>query len=177
MTIVDQLWASAPIVEFWVGGVPLHAGNKTPVAVRRGGRIVMHRTKSGRVSPKIALIDQSGERGVRWREAVQRAARRTGVRIVGSEPIALAVSYFLPRPAKHFRTGRYRDQLRTDAPAVPLSVPDLNKLTRALEDALTGVLYDDDRLIVAERLEKFCADPAIGPGATVRVHCLCEEAR
>jgi Holliday junction resolvase RusA-like endonuclease len=57
----------------------------------------------------------------------------------------------------------------------PASTPDLSKLLRATEDALTGVIWKDDARVVGyARLEKFyCGHPATDvldrPGAVIRV--------
>ena len=65
------------------------------------------------------------------------------------EPITHGVHvtarFVYARPKSHYRTGRNSHLLRDDAPAFKTSAPDLDKLQRALGDALTqaGVLRDD----------------------------------
>lgn len=59
-------------------------------------------------------------------------------------PVTLRVTFVRPRPAGHYgRTG-----LRPSAPAHPTVRPDLTKMLRALEDALTGVVWRDDAQVV-----------------------------
>jgi crossover junction endodeoxyribonuclease RusA len=69
-----------------------------------------------------------------WREAV----------------INAALTFRFPRPKHHFGTGRNAEKLKLSAPIYKESAPDLDKLVRAVGDALTqaGVLRDD-ALIVA----------------------------
>jgi crossover junction endodeoxyribonuclease RusA len=63
-------------------------------------------------------------------------------------PVALRVSYIMPRPKKHFGTGRNADVIKNDAPEWHTSKPDGDKLERAIFDALTksGVIADDSRI-------------------------------
>ena len=169
--LIERLWASAPVAEFWVGGQPSHAGNKLPVTRRRGGKMVMRRTASGRMSPVVDLVDQSRSRGARWREVLKFAARRTGVAIVGNCPIAVRWLFYLERPKLHYRACGKGLKPWAEAAAC-LKPPDLSKMVRAAEDALTGTLWDDDRLIVATQIEKRWAGLNEGPGVRCAVYCL-----
>jgi Holliday junction resolvase RusA-like endonuclease len=69
------------------------------------------------------------------------------------EPVELRVRFLMPRPAS---TPKYR--------LWPRSKPDLSKLVRATEDALSGVVLRDDALVVRLATEKVYDDP---PGATI----------
>ena len=59
--------------------------------------------------------------------------------------VHVTARFVFARPKSHYRTGRNSHLLRDDAPAFKTSAPDLDKLQRALGDALTqaGVLRDD----------------------------------
>lgn len=72
------------------------------------------------------------------------------------------------RPASHFGTGRNRNRLKPSAPHWKQTPPDLDKLERALGDALTqaGILRDD-ALIVHWDTSKIWADV---PYTEVRIH-------
>lgn len=72
------------------------------------------------------------------------------------EQAAVWLRFEFPRPKSHYRTGRHAHELRPDAPERHAVKPDVDKLARAILDALTaaGVLRDDSRvtdLIVAKR--------------------------
>ncbi len=55
----------------------------------------------------------------------------------------------IARPKSHYRTGRMTSHLLTgNAPLHPTSKPDLLKLARAAEDALTGLVWADDAQVV-----------------------------
>lgn len=60
-------------------------------------------------------------------------------------PVLVSVRLSFPRPRAHYRTGRYSDQLRPDAPELHTQYPDLDKCLRLVFDALTvaGVWADD----------------------------------
>lgn len=72
-----------------------------------------------------------------------------------TDPVRVAVSFIYARPASHYGTGRNAHVLKASAPHWKASAPDLDKLQRALGDALTqaGVLRDD-ALIVGWQPEK-----------------------
>lgn len=66
--------------------------------------------------------------------------------IVGG--VILRASFNFARPASHYRTGRNTGLVRTAAPIVHAQTPDLDKLLRALGDALTqaGAIQDDKQI-------------------------------
>lgn len=92
-----------------------------------------------------------------WREAVKAAAfdviswddsrLRPGYPLDGQ--LSLRVVFSFSRPRSHYRTGANNWMLRPNAPIAPTSKPDLSKLIRSTEDALTdaGVWRDDSRVV------------------------------
>ena len=89
------------------------------------------------------------------------------------------MTFTLQRPASHFRTGRYRELVKDTAPTMPTAPPDLSKLTRSTEDALTGVAYRDDaliaRLVVAKHFHTDAGTvPYVlpEPGCVIRIHTI-----
>ena len=66
-------------------------------------------------------------------------------------PVALTTTFYLPRPSSHFGTGRNAEQIKTSAPACPVSVnrDDADKMIRLVGDALTiaGVIKDDAQIV------------------------------
>lgn len=65
------------------------------------------------------------------------------------DPISVDATFMFARPRSHYGTGRNHDQIKPTAPFYKPTAPDLDKLCRAVGDALTqaGVILDD-RLIV-----------------------------
>lgn len=112
-----------------------------------------------------------------WREDVKNAglaAMGWGSRPCLDGPLSVSMVFYFPRPASHYGTGRNATRLRPSAPIAPHMPPDLSKLARATEDALTDarVWRDDSRVIEYTRLAKAYLDPAAGrstPGAVITI--------
>lgn len=89
------------------------------------------------------------------------------------EAVDLRLSFAFPRPAKHYGRRKGQPYLRDDAPRYPTarySTGDLDKLVRAVLDALTmgGVLVDDAQ-VVGIVTEKRWADGDLRPGVLFEV--------
>jgi crossover junction endodeoxyribonuclease RusA len=86
-----------------------------------------------------------------WREAVRAETQRAmNGRAPLAGPVKLHVTFRLPRPKGHYRTGRNAHLLRDAAPAWPDIRPDGDKLERAVWDGLTaGGAYADDGQVVS----------------------------
>jgi Holliday junction resolvase RusA-like endonuclease len=95
-------------------------------------------------------------------------------------PLVVRMVFTIVRPRGHYRTGKNANQLRADAPARPCVTPDLSKLARSTEDALTeaGLWRDDSRVVEYSRLAKVYAnedpDALASPGAVIDVCRLSE---
>lgn len=127
---------------FFVAGEPIPQGS-----LRRRGRWLTSD------NPRLAT----------WRRTVALVSyqvRRQRVALAG--PVRLQVAFVLPRP-------RLVPAHRLDRPCVK---PDLDKLLRAVGDALTGVLLQDDGQIVALAATKHYADELTPVGATITVTAL-----
>ena len=94
-----------------------------------------------------------------WKNLVAQEAGRISTGMLEG-PLSLHATFYRPRPASHFGSGRNAGVLKTSAPAYPATRPDTTKLLRAVEDALQGVLYRDDAQIVEQHVSKQWGDPA-----------------
>lgn len=131
-------------VEFNVLGEPQPQGSKTTV-VRAGRRPVM-REDNPLTGP--------------WRSTVTAAAvKAMGDRQLRSGPLRLRVVFVFPRPAGHWGTGRNAGRLKPSAPVYCRTRPDVDKLLRAVGDALTGVVFRDDAQVVIVAAEKHYGEP------------------
>lgn len=112
--------------------------------------------KSGR-----GVFIESSKKVRPWREAVKHAAldARAGESPIDA-PIEVRMVFTFNRPRGHYRTGRNSHVLRPDAPAQPCVPPDVSKLARSTEDALTdaGIWKDDARIVDYTRLAKVYAN-------------------
>lgn len=125
------------------------------------------------------VMIESSKKVKPWRQDVKQAALDA---IAGHPdwtpldgPLVASMTFTFARPKSHYRTGRNAHLLRDTAPARPAVTPDLSKILRSTEDALTGVIWADDARVVGYiHLGKFyagtdAADVLTMPGAVIRV--------
>jgi Holliday junction resolvase RusA-like endonuclease len=109
-------------LSFWVEGIPRPQGSKK--AFVRNGRVVL-----------VEASSQLGE----WRYQVGLAAKEAIFRDefwgVYEGPVRVEAVFYFPKPKS----------VKRELPSV---APDLDKLTRALFDAMTKIVYVDDALVV-----------------------------
>lgn len=63
------------------------------------------------------------------------------------EPIRVTMLFFMQRPKNHFRTGKFKGQLKENAPKLHTVKPDLDNLEKFVKDALNKVYWRDDSVI------------------------------
>ena len=149
-------------IQITVHGQPAPQGSKKFVGHNRAGRGVLIES-SKKVKP--------------WRSAVVAAAVPLRPAAPLDGPLVADMVFTMPRPRSHYGTGRNAGQLKERyVSAVPDRTPDLSKLVRSTEDALTdaGVWADDARVVAYGRLIKLYAgdsdpDALDVPGAVIRV--------
>lgn len=127
-------------IRFTVHGVAQPAGSKKGFVNRSTGRVI---------------ITDDAKKSRPWKAQVSDAA---GEAMHGRDlldgPLLLELTFWVNRPKGHFGSGKNHAAVRTAAPWAPTVKPDLLKLARAVEDALTGVVYRDDSQITYEVLQK-----------------------
>lgn len=130
-------------IQFTVLGRPQQRGSKiaAPIPKRGGGWV---QTPDGR--PVVAARDMN-PKSKDWMHSVRAAAHEAYDGPLLHGPISLSVGFFFRRPKSHYRTGKFSGQLKDSAPEIHAQSPDLAKLVRCLEDALTGVVWHDDRQV------------------------------
>ena len=97
------------------------------------------------------VMVESSRRVHPWRSDVRTTALQNkphGWTMAG--PVAVELIFWFPRPASHYGIKNGISYLKPTAPVEPVSarVGDLDKLCRAILDALTGVAYLADRQVV-----------------------------
>jgi crossover junction endodeoxyribonuclease RusA len=142
------------VIEFFAAGRPRTKGSTRSFAHRTTGRVV-----TTGANPRTAA----------WQGVVAHAAHAAGVRPAATAN--LVIEFRFARPAGHLRTGRHAGAVRTTAPLLPTSraVGDLDKLLRAVLDALTGVAYADDSNVVGVVASKRWTTALESEGARVAV--------
>jgi len=133
-------------ISFFVPGHPKPQGSKR--GFNRGGKVVM-------VESCAALHD--------WRSAVSYHAAKVRPEKLIEGPVRMNIIFSLPRPRSHYRTGAHLNELRASAPQYPIGhqTGDLDKLTRTMFDALTGVIYVDDSQVVVADIRKGYGTPGV----------------
>ena len=139
-------------ISFVVGGVPQPQGSKTPI-VRNGVAVVIE----GRRGPARRAFKA-------WRSAVEIAARAAQLqtRLQSLDgPLRVELTFRMPRPA----AAKKR--------AFPAVRPDIDKLCRAVLDALTssGLIADDSRIVAMQATKLYATGPA-DTGVTVSLDVL-----
>lgn len=107
-----------------------------------------------------------------WRQAVTLYAvselRKHGISEPLDEPVLLSCEFTFARPKAHYGTGKNSGRLKPNAPLFMPSVPDVDKLVRAVQDALTDArVWRDDAQVVTLQANKRYDEQA---GATITVY-------
>lgn len=114
----------------------------------------------------ISKATNTNRNVAKWEDLIRSDASRAlyampeSDRCVNDGPVRLTIGFYLPRPQKYAKRG---------VPVAHLTAPDLDKLTRAVGDALTGLAYRDDKQVVEAVLGKFYADVDDVPHVVIRV--------
>lgn len=97
-----------------------------------------------------------------WRNDVKCEAQKHFTKPELDAPMIVTAVFCLPRPKGHYGTGRNAGVVKASAPDVPAVKPDVDKLARALLDALTGVAYRDDAQVTTLTVRKAYTDESVG---------------
>lgn len=143
-------------ISFTVPGIPAPGGSKKAFIPKGWSRAI--------------ITDAAGEKNREWKAAVAFAAyeamKSQGETTLFSGPMEMEVIFYMPRTKAHFNS---KGELRGDAPLHHTNRPDVSKTTRSTEDAMTGVVWEDDSEVVQITARKLYGSPT---GALIRVNCL-----
>ena len=118
-------------------------------------------SKKAFYSPKLkrAIITDDNAKSRDWKEQVASTARQVydGELLTGALKVSLR--FFRVRPAGHYNSRGELNKTGRESIA-PATRPDVLKLARCVEDALSGVVWRDDAQIVVELLVKDWGEPA-----------------
>ena len=106
-----------------------------------------------------------------WRQAiVAEALTAMDGTLTFPEAVRVNCIFYFRRPNGHFGTGKNAGIVKENAPTLKTSKPDIDKLVRAVLDALTiaGVLLDDRQVASLQALKRY-ADPDKAEGVRVLV--------
>ncbi len=104
---------------------------------------------------KFPIITESSRNVKGWQQLVQQGASEALQRLPASErgllvsAVRLTIAFYLPRPKKYGKRGVFVPHCTT---------PDLDRLERAVLDALSQVAYHDDKQVTELIAGKYYAD-------------------
>lgn len=141
--LTDEL--ADDVIAFVVYGAPAQQGSKT-ARTSKAGATYMHEGNRAQLEPWRASVAAAATAAMRGRAPLD-------------GPLELDVAFMFGRPRAHFRTGRHAGELKPSAPIYRDQTPDLDKLVRAIGDALKGIAIVDDSSVVELRARKCYGSP------------------
>lgn len=132
-------------ISFFVPGLAKPAGSKRAFAQSRTKKIVVIDACKKSADWKVEV------RATAYAEMIGKGGLRTG-------PLAMSITFTMPRPKSHYGTGKNSGFLKSGVQLWHTFKPDATKLTRCLEDALTGVVWADDAQIAKQEVFKVYGD-------------------
>lgn len=142
------------ITEFRVVGRPAPQGSKKP-------------TGNGGFMEASKYVDA-------WRNDVRAAAMAHFGEALIDGPVFTMLAFLFNRPKCHYVSSNTDKPLKADAPFWHTSSPDIDKLERATNDAMTGVIWVDDRQVAGTLSQKFYIPHHESQGAIIRICRLTE---
>lgn len=141
-------------LSFRVHGTPKPTGSKRAFVNPRTKKAVITENR-----PKAANV---------WYNAVagQAAEAMTGIEL-SPGPVRVHLHFLMLRPKSHFGTGKNASTLKEKSPIHHIQKPDVDKLTRTVLDAMTGIVWRDDSQIYQVIAEKSWVDKQPGVSVTV----------
>jgi Holliday junction resolvase RusA-like endonuclease len=145
------MWSRCCVkIEFEVKGLPVTQGSLRAYSNPHTGRaVVVHAAPQPLRNWRNAVASQASD-AMKGRPPVRGAVR-------------LQLEFWLPRPQGHYGTGRNKWLLKPSAPMNPTKKPDLDKLMRAVLDALKGIAWADDALVTEVKAAKRFTDANEAP--------------
>jgi len=157
-----------PILQFFVEGVPKQAGSKKAIPICTKAPL---RTKKGLYYGRSNVVDDCDNKA--WIKAIKAAANANwadGWLSPLSGPLVVEFKFWMKRPKAHYGSGRNAGKQKNSAPREHITAPDATKLLRCAEDALTGIIWDDDAQIVRQVVSKeYVPNFRTSPGVWIAV--------
>lgn len=144
------------LTQFWVPGKPATAGSKTAYRTPQGRMIVTPASKFTRP----------------WMAHVKAVAQGVFSGELELGPVELCIEFHLLRPGGHYKSDGIALSTQGRRKTHHISKPDTTKLLRAIEDALTGILWKDDTQVVSQQTRKCYVHQWEQPGALVAIYAI-----
>lgn len=139
-------------ISFHVSGIPGTKGSTKGFIGRS--------KKTGK--PRVFMVNMS-DKAKPWAARVKAAAfEAMKGRTPLCGPVCVSLTFYLQRPRRHYRMGKFKHILKPNAPQFCDGSPDLDKLERCLWDALSHTVLFDDRIVVQSSAVKYYANAETG---------------
>ena len=105
-----------------------------------------------------------------WKACVIRDLKQYAGTFPAGVPLRCDLTFYLPRPAGHFRTGKNAGLVKESAPARPTGKPDRDNLDKAVCDAITAAgVWRDDSQVTDGRIRKRYVQPGLWHGCLITI--------
>lgn len=130
-------------ISFTVPGVPYaQPRQRSRIATSKSGKQFINN-----YTPLAAPVNA-------FKASVAHAAMAVPEHAFGDAAVSIEMDFHFPRPASHYGSGRNSGKIKASAPKFKKGKPDLDNLEKAVQDALTGIVYGDDAQIVTKVTDK-----------------------
>jgi len=105
-----------------------------------------------------------------WKACVIRDLKQYAGTFPAGVPLRCDLTFYLPRPAGHFRTGKNAGLVKESAPSRPTGKPDRDNLDKAVCDAITAAgVWHDDSQVTDGRIRKRYVQPGLWQGCLITI--------
>lgn len=143
MTMLTEIWAHIPEpnIRFRVHGLPQTKGSTKAIYIEK---------------LKRAITTNANPKNKGWAALVASVAQEYAPKEgLWTGPVAVYLHFYLYPP----KTLLKKEKFKTIRPA---KRPDLDKMVRSVNDALTGIIFDDDKQIVnAHEVKQYSTSPGV----------------
>ena len=116
-----------------------------------------HRHKARRAGNKVFMYDPSSKDKAKFKLECAEFAPKHPLEGALSD----SMTFSMPRPKSHYRTGRYSHLLKSDAPKLHTSKPDIDNMAKFYLDALSGTFWKDDAIVCALEVTKVYSEEGL----------------
>lgn len=120
-------------IAFFVPGIPRTKGSQKWVKSKHTGKSVP--TTNENLDIWVGKVSMFAQEAMKGHERLD------------DQAVEIDLYFLFERPKGHYGTGRNAGKLKPSAPLRHFQKPDPDKLERAIFDAMSGIVYKDDRQI------------------------------
>lgn len=151
-------------IRFEVRGLPQPGGSKRAFPIRTGNFKLDKKGRPQEIIRVVVTDDNPKAKG--WKALVIDAAREAFPCPPLFGPLRVTMYFYVPYRKQDYGTGKNSETIKPSAPFYPISKPDVLKLARSTEDALTGILWNDDAQVCSLRVIKQYSE---APGVAIEI--------